>query len=194
MNMAFWQWLNQTYNAGMNYGNRNASSPNTVGDLMFGYTAAVSSSIGVSLGLRKLCLNMTRSLKGGPLILANALISYVAVAIAGFLNSLCMRIGEMNRGIKIYDIESGEEMGISKVCAKTAVIKTAFSRIILSMPTFIIPGASMFLLDKFGLIPKAKGPKTILELTVISFALWTALPLSVSLFPQRGEIEANKLE
>jgi hypothetical protein len=167
----------------MNYGNRNASSPNTLGDLMFGYSAAVTSSIGVSLGLRKLCFNMTKNLRGGPMILANALISYVAVATAGFLNSLCMRIGEMNKGIKIYDDKSGEEMGISKVCAKTAVIQTAFSRIILSMPTFTIPGVSMFFLDRLGLIPKAIAPKTILELTVISFALWTALPLSVSLFP-----------
>jgi hypothetical protein len=25
-NTIFWQWINQTYNAGMNYGNRNASS------------------------------------------------------------------------------------------------------------------------------------------------------------------------
>jgi hypothetical protein len=55
----------------------------------------------------------------------------------------------------------------SKVCAKTAVIKTAFSRIILSMPTFCIPGVAMFLLDRFGLTPKAKDPKTILELTAI---------------------------
>ena len=26
MNTIFWQWINQTYNAGLNYGNRNASS------------------------------------------------------------------------------------------------------------------------------------------------------------------------
>jgi hypothetical protein len=26
LNIIFWQWINQTYNAGLNYGNRNASS------------------------------------------------------------------------------------------------------------------------------------------------------------------------
>ncbi len=98
---AFWQWLNQTYNAGMNYGNRNASSVNTTKDLMFGYTAAVTSSIGIGIGLKKLCFSMTRSMKGGNLILANCLISYVAVATAGFLNSLCMRMGELEKGISI---------------------------------------------------------------------------------------------
>lgn len=87
---------------------------------MFGYTAAVVSSIGMGVGLKKLCFNMTKSMTGGSLILANCLISYVAVASAGFLNSLCMRMGEMNRGIKVYD-ESNEEMGVSKVVAKKAV-------------------------------------------------------------------------
>jgi hypothetical protein len=52
----------------------------------------------------------------------------------------------------------------------------------------------MFLLDKAGLIPKARGPKTILDLTVISIALYLALPVSVSMFPQRGEISAKEIE
>lgn len=44
----------------------------------------------------------------------------MAVATAGFLNSLCMRMGEMEKGIKIYD-EDGNERGVSKACAKKAV-------------------------------------------------------------------------
>lgn len=105
----------------MNYGNRNASSPNSINDLLFGYSMAVTSSIGVSLGLRKLSYNMTKNMKGGTMILANSIINYIAVATAGFLNSFCMRMGEMEKGIKIYD-EHEEEMGISKVCAKSAVV------------------------------------------------------------------------
>jgi len=87
---------------------------------MMGYSAAVVSSVGMGVGLKKLCLGYTKNLKGGSAILANSMISYVAVASAGFLNSLCMRMGEMERGIKIYD-EEGEEMGISKASAKKAV-------------------------------------------------------------------------
>jgi hypothetical protein len=65
---------------------------------------------------------------------------------------------------------------------------------VLSGPIFIIPGLSMFLLDSVGLIPKSRAPKTVLELTVIALSLYVALPLSVSLFPQRGEIDANEIE
>jgi len=155
----------------MNYGNRNASSLQTTGDLVFGYSAAVAASIGMGLGLKKICFSATKNMKGGSLILANCLISYVAVATAGFLNSLCMRMGELNRGIKVYD-ENNEEMGVSKVCASKAVYQTAFSRLILSAPTFVIPGVAMFLLDKARLMPKHRVPKTIVELLVIAFALW----------------------
>lgn len=32
-NTVFWQWFNQSFNAGLNYGNRNASSTYTMKDL-----------------------------------------------------------------------------------------------------------------------------------------------------------------
>jgi hypothetical protein len=54
-------------------------------------------------------------------VLATSIISYLAVASAGFLNTYCMRMGEMSRGIKIYD-DNNECMGISKKCAEKAVI------------------------------------------------------------------------
>lgn len=177
----------------MNYGNRNASSPNTVNDMLLGYSAAVSSSIGVSLGLKALSANFTRHLRGGTALLMHSMITYIAVATAGFLNSYCMRMSEMQKGIKIFD-KSGEEMGISQITAKKAVIETASSRIVLAFPIFTIPGVGMFLLDKMHLMPKNFALKTITELTVVAFALWVALPISVSLFPQQGDIEASALE
>ena len=104
-----------------------------------------------------------------------------------------MRMGEMNRGIKIFD-KHGEEMGISKNCAKKAVLETASSRIAMSFPIFTIPGVGMLLLDKAGLIPRNPALKTVVDLALISFALWVALPLSVSLFPQQGDVHSSRLE
>jgi hypothetical protein len=49
---AFFQWLNQSYNAGMNYGNKNSTCAYTNMDLMQGYAAAASSSVAVGLTLR----------------------------------------------------------------------------------------------------------------------------------------------
>lgn len=136
---------------------------------------------------------MTKGLQGGLAVLATSIISYIAVASAGFLNTYCMRMGEMDKGIKIFD-ENGECMGVSKDCARKAVLQTSFSRMVLSFPIFILPGVSMALLDKAGLIPKARGPQAILQLAVISFALWIALPISVSLFPPRGEVKNTEIE
>lgn len=85
-------------------------------------------------------------------------------------------------------------MGVSKECARKAVLQTSFSRMALSFPIFIFPGVSMALLDKAGLMPKSRGPKTIVDLSVISFALWIALPISVSLFPPRGQAKNTEIE
>ena len=50
---AFAQWVNQTYNAMINYGNRNASSKYTNTDIARGYVAAVTVSLSIVLFTRK---------------------------------------------------------------------------------------------------------------------------------------------
>jgi hypothetical protein len=49
---AFSQALNQSYNAGLNYGNKNSSCEYTNQDLLQGYGAALGSSVGIGLMLR----------------------------------------------------------------------------------------------------------------------------------------------
>jgi sideroflexin-5 len=92
----FWQWFNQSFNAGLNYGNRNASSTYTSSDLAQGYTAAVGSSVSVALLLRKAFSGMASSMTGARLILINSVISSLAGGTASFLNTFFMRKAEMN--------------------------------------------------------------------------------------------------
>ena len=54
------QWINQTYNAGMNYGNRNASTAYTTSDLANGYIAACLVSIGIAMGSRYIFANFLK--------------------------------------------------------------------------------------------------------------------------------------
>jgi hypothetical protein len=63
-NTILWQWVNQTYNAALNYGNRNASSSYTTNDIAISYFVACFSSIGVALGIRKALSGYTRKMKG----------------------------------------------------------------------------------------------------------------------------------
>jgi hypothetical protein len=50
----FFQALNQSHNAGVNFSNRNASSPVTTTSILQGYGAAVASSVTLAVGLNRL--------------------------------------------------------------------------------------------------------------------------------------------
>ena len=51
---SFLQWANQTYNCGVNYGNRNASSNYTLTDVGRGYVGAVFASIAIAVFTRRM--------------------------------------------------------------------------------------------------------------------------------------------
>jgi sideroflexin-5 len=88
-------WFNQSYNAVINYGNRNASSTYTTSDILKSYTFATASSVFVALGIRKSVEHKTKTMTGAKLLLYNSGSAMVASAVAGFLNTWFMRQVEM---------------------------------------------------------------------------------------------------
>jgi len=112
-NTIFWQWLNQTYNAALNYENRNASSTYTTQDIATSYTLATSAAITVALGIRKLVDKQAKQLKGGKLVLLNSVSSFFACALSGFMNAYFMRQTEIKKGIDVIDKETNESCGKS---------------------------------------------------------------------------------
>ena len=88
---AFMQFLNQTYNAGLNYGNRNASSPYGISDLLKGYLAAVVVSMTIALNLKTFIYKYLGTVSSGSAVFVNAFIAYLSCAFAGASNVIFMR-------------------------------------------------------------------------------------------------------
>ena len=86
--------MNQSYNAGLNYGNKNSSSTYTYNDLVMGYTGAVGSSVSVAVLLRLLTANLSKGAKGPRLLLLNTIVNGTAGACASFCNTYMMRRAE----------------------------------------------------------------------------------------------------
>ncbi|KAJ8382534.1 hypothetical protein SKAU_G00033120 [Synaphobranchus kaupii] len=47
----FWQWLNQSHNACINFSNRNATKPTPASRFIQGYVGAVTSAVSIAVGL-----------------------------------------------------------------------------------------------------------------------------------------------
>ena len=180
-NTIFWQWINQTYNASMNYGNRNATSLYTTQDILQSYSVAVGSSIIVALGIRKMLSGYTKHARGAQLLVFNSISSFFACATAGYLNAYFMRRTELEKGIDVMD-SKGNIVGKSKAAASKAVSQTAMSRFFLALPIFF-PSAMLYLVEKKGMMPRNFYLRTCLEVLFIAFELYLAVPFAIAIYP-----------
>ncbi len=195
INTIFWQWFNQSFNAGLNYGNRNPSSTYTNKDLAVGYFAAVSSSIGVALLLRKMFSGVSSRMSGSKLILINSFVSAVASGSANFMNTFSMRYKEVENGINVYADENlTQKVGISKVSAKKAVVETALSRVCLSFGCLMSPAVVFYMFERMGKYPQSRALKVPFEISVFLFGVMVSLPLSIAIFPNTGSSTTNQIE
>ncbi|XP_046772774.1 sideroflexin-5 isoform X2 [Gallus gallus] len=188
----FWQWLNQSHNACVNYANRNATKPSPTSKFIQGYLGAVISAVSIAVGLNVL---VQRANKFTPAtrLLIQRFVPFPAVASANICNVVLMRHTELEEGIDVLD-NNGNIVGSSRIAAKHALLETALTRVVLPMPILVLPPIIMSILEKTSLLRSRPRMVLPVQSLVCLAAFGLALPLAISLFPQMSEIETSRLE
>lgn len=192
-NVVFWQWINQTYNAALNYNNRNATSTFTNKELGIAYTGAVGTSITIALIGRWLSKRFgTQSGSISSQRFRNGLVSLFALATAGFLNLFLIRYNEMLKGVTLK--HKDKEYGISKEAAKKAVVSSACTRAVLPIPLTMLTPVMWKMIEVMKIAPKGRNGIILADMLILVFTLTVSMPMALSLFKQELTIDHNKLE
>ncbi|XP_028816406.1 sideroflexin-5b [Denticeps clupeoides] len=188
----FWQWLNQSHNACVNYANRNATKPTPTSRFLEGYLGAVTSAVSIAVGLNALVQKSSRFSPAARLLIQR-LVPFPAVAGANICNVGLMRHSELVDGIDVLD-NKGNVVGSSRIAAKHALMETALTRVVLPMPIFVLPPMIMTFLEKLPLLQTHRRLMLPIHSLVCLAAFAVSLPVAISLFPQMSEIEVSHLE
>ncbi|AWP16029.1 Sideroflexin [Scophthalmus maximus] len=188
----FWQWLNQSHNACVNFSNRNASKPAPASKFVQGYLGAVTSAVSIAVGLNVLIQRANR-FSPTTRLLVQRFIPFPAVASANVCNVVLMRHSELSEGISVLD-DNGDAVGTSRAAARHALLETALTRVVLPMPILLLPPVIMSMLEKLPLLQRQRRLVLPIHSLVCLAAFGLALPLAISLFPQMSQISVNRLE
>ncbi|KAL7644823.1 UNVERIFIED_CONTAM: hypothetical protein RMT77_004636 [Armadillidium vulgare] len=185
--VVFWQWINQSFNALVNYTNRSGDSPITVKQLGTSYVLATGGALATALGLNSLVKSMP------PLI--GRLVPFTAVAAANCVNIPLMRMREWREtGISLFSYDN-DNLGIqSKKAAVEGVTMVTFSRIMMAVPSCVIPPLIMNKLERKGTLRRYPWISAPLQVALCGVLLAVATPACCALFPQKSSISVGRLE
>ncbi|XP_042192918.1 sideroflexin-2 [Callorhinchus milii] len=183
--VVFWQWVNQSFNALVNYTNRNAASPISATQLGVAYVTATSTALATAVGLNLYT-------KKAPPLLARW-VPFVAVAAANFVNIPMMRQQEIISGISVTD-ENDNKLGVSRKAAMKGISQVVISRVAMAAPGMIILPIVMERLEKYSFMKRISYLHAPLQVVLVGCFLIFMVPAACSLFPQKCSIEVSKLE
>ncbi|XP_009872735.1 PREDICTED: sideroflexin-1-like, partial [Apaloderma vittatum] len=184
----FWQWVNQSFNAIVNYTNRSGDAPITPSQLGTAYVSATTGAVVTALGLKSLTKHL-------PAIIGRY-VPFAAVAAANCINIPLMRQRELKLGIPITD-ENGKRLGESTAAAQKAIFQVVVSGhwelISFSSPP-AIPPVIMTMLEKRAFLKRYPYLNAPLQVGLVGLCLVFATPLCCALFPQKSSMPVSSLE
>ncbi|XP_026774448.3 sideroflexin-1 [Pangasianodon hypophthalmus] len=181
----FWQWINQSFNAIVNYTNRSGDAPITVNQLGTAYVSATTGAVATALGLNSLAKHVS------PLV--GRFVPFAAVAAANCINIPLMRQRELKHGIPVMD-ENGNRLGESSKAAQQAISQVVISRILMASPGMAIPPFLMNSLEKKAFLKRFPWMSAPIQVGLVGFCLVFATPLCCALFPQKSSMAVSRLE
>eukprot|EP00658_Telonema_sp_P-2_P025069 TRINITY_DN20091_c0_g1_i3.p1 TRINITY_DN20091_c0_g1~~TRINITY_DN20091_c0_g1_i3.p1 ORF type:complete len:250 (+),score=48.66 TRINITY_DN20091_c0_g1_i3:535-1284(+) len=191
--LLFWNWVNQSQNALVNYFNRNASSPMTNETLAMSYGGAVGAALTIAYGLSTGIKRNFAPAQAARIMTFVALPTCIA---ASCLNCYIVRRPEIVTGVPITDSEGNILAGgrKSNIAAGYGVNATVASRAFLQFPTFFLPPAFMALPPVAAMVAAnpAIGLPLSTFLTMICFGF--GLPAAIAVFPTELDVKVSDLE
>ncbi|KAL0973741.1 hypothetical protein UPYG_G00210330 [Umbra pygmaea] len=183
--VVLWQWINQSFNAIVNYTNRSGDAPLSVNQLGTAYVSATTGAVATALGLNALTKHIS------PLV--GRLVPFAAVAAANCINIPLMRQRELKHGIPITD-ENDNRLGESTNAAQQAISQVVVSRILMASPGMAIPPFLMNALEKKAFLKRFPWMSAPIQVGLVGFCLVFATPLCCALFPQKSSMSVSRLE
>ncbi|XP_054062966.1 sideroflexin-2 isoform X1 [Rissa tridactyla] len=174
--VVFWQWMNQSFNAIVNYTNRNAASPISLRQIGVAYVTATSTALATAVGLNLYT-------KRAPPLLARW-VPFAAVAAANCVNIPMMRQQEIINGVTVTDGDNNE-LGCSRRAAVKGIAQVVVSRITMAAPGMIILPIIMERLEKFPFMQRIRVLHGPLQVLLCGGFLLFMVPAACALFPQR---------
>ncbi|XP_063610425.1 sideroflexin-1-like [Penaeus indicus] len=216
--VVFWQWINQSFNAVVNYTNRSGDSPisvqttpavvfwqwinqsfnavvnytNRSGDSPISVQQLGTSYVMATTGALVTALGLNSLVKSLPPLIGR-LVPFTAVAAANCVNIPMMRMKEIQDGVTLLD-SNGNKLGESKTAAKKGIAAVCVSRILMAAPGMVLPPIVMNALEKRGTLRRMPWISAPLQVALCGLCLTFATPACCALFPQKASIAVSSLE
>jgi sideroflexin-2 len=185
--VVFWQWLNQSFNALVNYTNRNAASSVTTKQITVAYASATTSALVTALGFKSFM-----STRAPPIV--QRFVPFLAVASANMVNIPLSRQAELSDGVVLIDDENNNPVTKSKYAAVKGISLVTISRIAMAAPGMLTMPLIMEALEKKPWFMRYAKMHLAFQTVMVGCFLTIMVPVACAIFPQKSSITLDRLK